>query len=939
MSKPSINPEEWVVSLLDVKRLYISMWKRLIKWAFLGGVAFFLYFGSTEVLYQAEGTFKEAAERTSQEHFFKEMFGGLSLKSQPQAASLMKSNQVLRPLIENLGAQIQPVSSEWNLFKRLRRYREAWRAEKGRLLDDVDPFVFSKVHYDGLEELPFFLKFQSENEFIVLNERKEEVGLGIVGRPFQFGDVSFTVFGLPKRLKLQKCYPFVASNWIEAVEDIRSRIKIKSHKDNLSILVISAIHRDRHLATRIANELMVEFQAYLKREYDAVAKMQIGYLEQKQNQIFGKMNQLFEEHIDYMGKNLSENGFAGLEEETQNLLMPHHQMQTTLLGIDIELKRLSETKKERKAIPIAEDGPFSHVFNQVSNRIQDLKQQRDLIELSLAQEIEPTLQARSVDLKKIRQMRFQVESLIQEIDQGRELASYDLNPGLVHWAKSLENPEEREDFIEYLENYARLLSMREKMLQERVFCNKPPPRELEGMDLGSVRGLFLQYNNKLDAAEASLRHFAKLKKEALNPNFELASLSTALQDSVSQKIIADASHLEVLLKDEKHHSAKEAERWKEEIALQRKVLTDHFEQLMVVEELNIELLRDKMLGLQRLSLDCINQQISVLLEQMDDAIEKRKKSLLVEKEILESKTKDLRASIAAVLPEKWKFEKWLGIKTAMVNKVMETVTEVVESKTMSNQMHHVESKPLDLAIVPISPQAPHLYKMTCLGALATALLVFSFAFIQKLLEGFPLTHEKIKTLQLPFSGPVSSLCDGRVSEPSTGSDLEAIRKMISFSADAKVVGLVMGKGPDYSYNLCENLARRQAHPIVVRCDFNAIMRKEDEPGVYQVWQGEKPLIRKEKGFDYITAGQFSPYGTEILESEAFGELISSLKSRYTHVFLLLRSPLVSMEAQAALRLCEKAVVTISGEQIEELTPFVRWGYDEDNCRITFITSA
>jgi hypothetical protein len=214
MNKPLINPEEWVVSLLDVKRLYISMWKRLIKWAIIGGIAFFLYFGSIEIVYQAEATFKETAERVSPEHFLKEFLGGISVTSQPQAASLMKSNQVLRPLIENLGVQIQPVSSEWKFFKGLRRYKEAWKAEKGRPINDLDSFIFSKVDYDGLESIPLFLKFQNEKEYVVLNEKKEEVGLGAVGFPFQFGGVSFTLRTAPKSLKLHKCYSFVVNSWM-----------------------------------------------------------------------------------------------------------------------------------------------------------------------------------------------------------------------------------------------------------------------------------------------------------------------------------------------------------------------------------------------------------------------------------------------------------------------------------------------------------------------------------------------------------------------------------------------------------------------------------------------------------------------------------------------------------------------------------------------------
>src|SRR5262245_26395286 len=105
MEKPSIDPEEWIVSLLDVKRLYIWMRKGLFKGALLGGLAFFLYFGGQSVVYKAEASFKEVAERTVQETFFKELMSGISHTASPQAATLMKSNQVLRPLVEKMGLQ------------------------------------------------------------------------------------------------------------------------------------------------------------------------------------------------------------------------------------------------------------------------------------------------------------------------------------------------------------------------------------------------------------------------------------------------------------------------------------------------------------------------------------------------------------------------------------------------------------------------------------------------------------------------------------------------------------------------------------------------------------------------------------------------------------------------------------------------------------------
>lgn len=944
MDKPIVDREEWLVSLDDVKRLYTSMWKRLVKWALIGGSLFYLYFGNSEVVYKAEASFKEGIERSSSQSFFKELIGGVSMSSgtQPQTSSLMKSNQVLRPLAEKIGLQIQPHIKEWTLAKFFRRYKETIRAEKGLLIDASDRFAFENVRYDGENPIAFNLVFANELEYSILDDKKKKVcAIGKIGEICSFETASFTLKKAPKALKVGKFYPFALNVWTTAVAELRSRVEIKNDKDNKSILIISATDRDRYFAQEIVNTLMSEYQAYLKRDYDSVAKIQLEYLETKQSQIFGKMDQLFDDHISYMSGNLQKNGFAGIEQETQSLLTPHNQMYGKLLSIDVELRRFDEIERGGKAISIAEEGTFSQGLNQLTQKIHELKQQRDLIELSMVQVNEPTFRMRSDDLKEVREARLSVEKMMQEVDRRGEITASDLSPSLTTWANALTDPEEREDFAEYLENYARLLSIREKMLQERFFYGKGVPEELEGMDLGSARTLFLQYNHKLDQAEANLRHYAQLKKEVLHPHFDLAPLSSVLLDSLSQKIIKDASELELKLKDEKHHSAKESDRWKGEIALQRKILMDHLEQLTFVEELNGDMIREKMAGLQKLSLDCINQQISVLHEQVNDTLKERRKALLIEKEVLEKKIGEMRSSLASILPEKWRFEKWLGIKTGMVNQVMQTVTEVVESKSMANHLHHVESKPLDPALTPNAPVRPYLWRMTYLGAFAVPFLIFSLAFIRRLLKGFPVTDEKLKAIRLPLLGKVSAFCDGKKVEAPSGPDLEVLRNIGLFSEGAKVVGLIGGRGPDYSYALGENLARRHVKSIIVRCDFLSKSRKEDAPGIFHIWKGEvgELPIRQGNGFDYITAGGYTPYGTEIIQSSQFEAFLTLIKKKYDWVFLFFKSPISSVESQAALRICDKAIVTVSGEQIEELTPFVHWGYDGDDCRITFITTA
>lgn len=942
IEKPTIDPEERIVSLNDVKQLYISIWKRLIKWAFLGAIAAFIFFGNMNVKFKAEASFKEGVERTSSESIFKELMSGMSPPNQPQASSIMKSNQVLRPLTEKLGLQIVSARSEWIVNKLIRRYKEAWKAEKGQPLEDIDPFCFAEVRYSGERSIPIHLVFLDDQNFTVFDERKKnELAKGVIGRSVQIQEppIQFTLKKVPKSLKIGSSHPFYIHNWISAAGVLRGQIKIKNDKDNKSIINISIAHRDRHLATEIVNELMLQYQAYLKRDYESVAKAQLAYLEGKQEQIFGKMEQLFDQHTAYLSRNLEEKGFIGLEQESQSLLIPHQQMHNKVLAIDIELSRLDQILNEGGAAAIAEEGPFANGMNQIAQRIHDLKQQRDLIELSLSQVTEPALEARRDELREVREHRFAVEKLMQEVDLGSEISAFDFNQGLSLWAKGLIDPEEREDLAEYLENYARLLSIREKMLQERFFYGNRTPPELEGIDLASARGLFLEYNSKLDAAEAAMRHYEQFKKEIANPNFDLSSLSSVLRDPLCQKIIAESSTLGVQLKDENHHSAKEGERWKQEIALHRKILIDQLDQLSLVEELNADLIRQKMAGLQKVSLDCINRLISVLHEQVSDSVKERRQALLLEKELLKEKMEAIRSSLAAIIPEKWRFEKWLGIKTSMVTKVMETVTEVVESKTISNHLHHVESKPLDVAPIPTAPIPPRLYTMACLGSFIAPFLIFSLALIGQFLKGFPVTLEKLKALRLPVLGPISPFCDGPLVETPSGPDLDLLRNVAIFSEGAKVIGLIGGAGPDYSYALGENIARRHAKSIIVRCDFLSTFRKEETPGILQVWKseiGELP-VRKGKGFDYILAGGYTPFGTEIIQSHQFKQLLEALKKNYDWVYLYFRTPLSSAECLAALRLCDKAIVTVAGEQTEELTPFIHWGYDEDRCRLTFIT--
>lgn len=946
---PLPEGDERIFTFSDVKQLYMRKRKNLLRIFFIVGFFAFAFFIAKAPKYKIEATFKEGAEKNGGEGIFTSIFSEINF-GQPQAAALMKSFQVLNPLIKTLGLQVQ-VLHEGFIGKVYRRFCDNWKAEWQKPIEDINSFGFQNVLYEGEQTIAYGLRFGDPNHFSILGADEKPVTVGTVGRETALPQMKWTLVKTPKDLCLNHTYRLEISPWLGIAKQLRSQLHVVSDKVNKAIYDLSLFHRDRHLGSRLLNELMAEYQRYLKRDHDQIAKEQLAYLEKRQDQFCQKLSNLFEEHAACLRSNLKENGFMGFEEEMKTFFLPHHEMMNKLITIDVELMRLDQLEKGEHPTAPADESPFSKKLSEIARAIQDLKQKRDFLELSLQHRPSPFpiahyLEEKRKELQEIRLRREKAQELFDAFEKG-EIAStlsFDPEKSLALWAEQLKGSQEREraDFADYLGTHIRLLDVREKILQERFFYGDFNPREFEGIDLDTARSLFVTYNSKLDQSEAAMRHYAQLKEEIKKADFELGSLSSVLEDPMSQKLIAQASDVALKLKDEKNRSAKEGDRWQEELVLQKKILKDHLEQLFKVEELSALLFREKLVGLQQVSLDCINQQISILNEQASDAIKEQRKALVCERKLLEEKIAALRER-ASQLPDKWRLEKWLEFRTELGTKIMETLTEVVETKTIGHHLHHVESKPLDFAVPPPLPSKPDLFAKAFFCAFVAVCLSFFFSLIRSILRGFPSSFDKLRAMCYPLLGSISSLCDGPVLEQASGSDLELLRQLHLFLEQApksKVIGLLAGRGPDYSFALAENMGRMSKRSLIIRCDFGAKFRAEDQPGLLQMWKGEikEWPMRKRNGFDVLTAGGFTPYGVEIVQAPFFHQLLETLKKNYDFLFLLFRSPLETAESQTALRLCEKVVVTVSGEPTDLLTPFVTWAYHEDQYRLMFITS-
>lgn len=952
---PFVDPEQRIFTLSDVIQIFTKQKKRLIQMTLLGGALVFLGGSLKPVHYRIEASFKEELEKSTSEGALLGMLNGVNvLSQQPQAATFMRSYQVLKPLIEKVGLQAEVPSSNWFLAKIEQRIRENVLAEQGKSLEDIDTFRFSPVIYEGELSLHYalFVDPQKEEVAIYTPDQKKLLAKGKKGEILHVEEVQLAVQKWPKHVRRAGFYPLEIKSWLKEAKKLRSQFQITNDKTNKSIYQLALLHRDRHLGQQLVNELMLQYQFYLKRAHDQLAQDQLVYLQQRQAQLYGTMEGMLDEHVAYLKETLGDKGFLGLEESMQGVFLPYQDMMNQIRKIDLELGLLEQLKSEREPVALSVNSQLSPNVSQILQTINGFKQQKDLLELSLQQhqtlqEKELSFDTKSYELRQIRSQRNSVRQILDVVEGKGHFPSFsfDVNRALGLWASRIQesqNIEERKDLSNYLSNYNHLLSVRENMLQERTFHGDTVPKELEGIDLETARTLFVEYNTKLDLAEANRNYYEQLLEQIPKSTFELSSLSTLLTDPLSQSLIQKATQILLQLKEEKYHSSKEGKRWEEELDLQRRLLRDHLEQLYRVEELNVSLIRRKILGLQQVSLDCINRNLSVLHEQARDTLKERQEALLLEKKLLETKMEEMR-HVAQELPEKWRQEKWINLKTEMASKMVKTLTELVESKTIGHHLHHVQSKPLDFAVLPPIPYSPRLFMMSCVGALGA----FLFAFIRKLAQavskGVPTSLEKLQLLQYPVAGTISSFCDGPAVEIPMGEDLELLRQCALFLEKApseKVIGLIEGKGPDYSYALAQNLARMSYRSLVLRFDFHAVRKEAESPGILQYWKQtvQTPIIHKQEGFDWVGAGGYSPFGAEILQTPSIRHYVQSVQKEYDWIFILVRSPLESAESLAALSLCDRAFVTVRGEKIEQLTPFVQWAYHDGKCRLKFVGS-
>lgn len=934
--------------------------KRKKRWAQVTLVALMLpilAFFLTSVTFTAKATFKEEMEKEDHMSNLKDILGAVS-SFEPKASVLMKSKTLLRPVVEKLGWQAQ-ICDKPLLQKVIGRLYDNLLLLFGGEIKDRDAFLFRNVKYEGEKPLNLQLQLLPHGKYALFSG-KRKMGEGELFEPFHFEKGSFTLYHLPKRAKIGRSYHLRLHPWLPACEGLAKSLLIESDKINKSILKISFKHRDRWQATAFVNEMMNNFKEYLHREQEEKAKAQIAYLERRQASFKKKWKESLQRHVSFIKENIQADGFFGYQDRLAHFVRPLNSYTDKLLSLQLEDSHLEEGE-------CAKESPIYTEIQSIKGDIESLSFKKNLIANSLPEKEEKMnklltllekLQLEEDLLSPLHTPFTKEKELLLEKKKEWEHLALSEKSEKLNKKRLFEDLQEEKQKIEktkmrlseedienrsssaftkdeirvHLQEYEKLLDLKEKTYKERLLSSLDIPSELEGIELETASQLVGEYQARLDSSSALKNKLELLRKQLSEPSFDAASLIESVRDPISHRLLGKISSLQEALHDRKNHSKKELARTKAEIASTREFLQTHLIHLEQIEQINQDFIQSNMHRMQKVIIDRINQKMAALLQQEEKFLNSRKKQIQAEKKLLMQKIDSIKSDMQ-FLPTQWFKETMLKWQTELSMRMMESITKILESKTISSHLHNISSKPLDYAFQPLEPNGKNLLLKMIFFVIVSSIGFLLYLIIHMQLKGFT---PSLATLQEMDQKVVGSISKQIRFSPFVGEDFESIRSSIAFltKEEGKKIALFSKDNEDFTSSLSQLLAKMGYNSLVCSLSFS---KGKEEAGLLQYLQKEvdDPPIQKKEGYDYLASGGISSFGVELISSPFFLSLLKKLERRYDYLIFHCNGSLESMQAKSLLPLVEKALVCYEKEKTKALQPFMDWGYIDTN-RVAFI---
>lgn len=879
------------ISYADLQNLYQRLKPKIKIAAIIGALAVAAYRIVQPPTYVAEATFKQSSGKVEQNYDLKNFFRTLVQDTESSAASLMFSQKLLRRAIEDLGWQAHAASRTSSVIA------DNIKMMIGFPISDPDLFSFKDVHFDGEKPLSFWLRFESPDVYEILTIKETPLCKAHLGEKIEVDDASLTLEKTPKNFKIGKLYPLTVLPYRAVTSSVKGQFTIKPSPQDRSVLTLKFGDRSRDRATSFLNHIMAIYQAYLKEENQALADAQLKYLEKRQEELNGTLDKSLLEHVAYLKQTVGDKGFIGLHQEIEMLATPQENYNKQLFDIEFELSHLS----------IEEYSPTTFAQEYLQKRLDPIDQEfRNLVSQQTGQtEIELS----------------EAVSLLEQVEKNETLLK-PKNPTFASLIARLKNApdsatasEAKQRLTAHLRDFIQSLHLKQKVLEEESFYAKTLESDFRGLDLDSARSLHVQYHTSLDSLHTGMKQLLYLRDHIDDPHCELGSLVSILPDGITQEMVGKASQLEFQLQDALNRSEKEHERYREALALQKQYIANHISHTIELQKIRAELTKEKIASLQQLMLDLLKR----------------------EKKLIEDKLQDLKNQMAG-LPEQWRLENLLKLKTDLAKGMMEGLTHLTESKVLNRHLYHVESRPLDAAFASPAPKPPRLLLFALFGAAAAAFFTYLAGFVKGIACGFPASSDTLKLFGEHTCGILSSLCDAPFSEIGE-KDLETLRRVAAFLHELKkekglAVALLGEKNSNFSKSLASILAIRGKKTAILDCNFDGIVSSEDIPGLWQYLTAQQPSlnIRRLQDFDFVPSGGTTRHATELFTKDRFSSLILELQAEYDFILVTNRAPLSSAEALELAKHTDAAIVCFVDEPLDDLS-FYR---QKEKQNVTFV---
>ncbi len=953
------------MTLSDFFRLCKRSWKHIVAAVAFLGVLGCLFALTKPVEYKVEGTFREKNTKPSNlGNSLTMLVTGFGSNVDSEAFAIIRSRKLMSSVVYKLGLQgtVIQEGNEDTYFNRIGNHLKVEYALFRNMLRPILPNItcpmkINEIQYFAESPLVFQLQFSdSEDGYQVIDSERKILGQGYLGSPFRTDNFQFTLNCTDNKPKA-RAYTVVLWPMDLQAQNILDKLQIEPDRADKTLLRISYRDRNRHLARDVVNTIMESYQEYLKNVHDLQAELQMAYLKERQDETNKDLQILMDKYATSISEDLSSTGIANSDKEMNFLAESQHLLKEKLLANELESKRLQNLQagsfEYYERYSNNEGDPI--IINNILDGIRKSKQQRDSLELAItksalfnSKEIQSSFNQQQQELLEVRKNLEELNSISDAYKNNTKpdfsLAIFDDKRFLLKaWTNSLKEIErstienakkQKEHFLFYLENLKRLFNVHEKIIQERLTHQQNPSLEFQGIHLETSQELYIGYSKELNSLHSTIVQNHFLIKQVENPEFEISSLSHSLTDNVSKEIISRASQLSLELRDENNRTSKEQGRVQSELALQRKFLVLHLQQMTLLNELEAKLMEEKIYSLQNVTLELIHHQISLLEKNLKDYISTRLENLKQEKQIVLQHLDELAEKMSH-LPKRWVQESLIEQNVETSQSIVQEIAKMVEVRNISHKLELIQSAPVDTASLPLHPLPSNMVLYTILGGMLGCISSMGLLVGRAIRNGVIASSSNLKSMGQNVAGNLSSNMYG----PLKDQDLDTLRLLQSHLMQERgkqSLLLIEGHGPDYSKDLAELIVKKKNNVIRLFLDFDR-HSQSDRSGLLQYLEGKtpSPLIQQDDGGDFIEGGGISRFSIEILRTQQFSDLLFKLKEKYDCILAVTHVLPNSAEGEILTSLFSSIAISVENETIPELSHYFKLATECDK-KIAFV---